>query len=1045
MIRFFLERRVLTNLLSLFIVVVGGYHFLNVRKEAFPDVDYNWISVTTAYPGASPEEVERLVTKRIEDQLRTVSGIDRVVSNSIENRSIIFIQLNEDLSSRESDRVADDVEQAVSRVQDLPEIVDKPLVQELTSDRPLITLSVAGGTEEARHRFADELADVLEDIDGVSQVDRQGYTKKEIWIEADREKLSRNLVTTAEIAAAVRAHNVDMSAGTVEIGPKELWVRVVGALDTAEDVGAVILRGTDERSYLRIRDVARVTQRFEEARVITRANGRPSINLNVRKLKTGDTIKLADAVKRVRAEYEPRAKSLGMELVISDDISFFIKRRLHVMTNNLIQGGFLILAALFIFLDWRLALVAAWGVPMSLAAAFMVAVPLGFTVNLLSLIAFIIVLGMLDDDSVVVAENIYRHLEMGKKPFEAAVDGAKEVVVPVLASVTTTSCAFLPFAMMSGIMGKFLLMIPVIVVMSFAASAFEAFFVLPAHVVDLMPLGKPVEEKNDGHWYRKVLEVYGRAMTWVIAHRGKFALILLGFVALTVGVAKWRLKLVLFPPGLIDQVFIKVDMPQGTGLTETQKALEKIERAVLTLPPEELDAVTATVGMKGFEENIRLGTYYAQARVFFTPEETRERKTKVLVEELRQKIGGLPEAQKVVFEELHPGPPVGRAIQIRVRGRELGVIGRIADEVKREMQSMDGVTDIEDSREGGKTQLRLRLNPADAAYADVSVAQVAQNVLFAVDGGEVSEIRRPDERDEIKIKVRLAPEQRAQPRELLSLDVLNARGRPVPLGAIAGIETAQGPPFLERYNFRPVVTLTADVDLAKTTSREANALLMRTFRDVSKQHPGYELIFGGEEEETQKSMRSLFRAFGIAVLLDFVILAAVFRSYLQPFIILLTIPIGMLGVVYALLLHGKPASFMALLGIVAMTGVIVNNAIVLVEFINKKREEGMDVKTAAVEAGLVRLRPIWASSITTLLGLFPSAYGFGGYEPFVAPMALSLAWGLTIAMPMTLFLIPTAYILADDVTKRLRRRTQPLKEAVAGRIAALFRGRKGGV
>jgi multidrug efflux pump subunit AcrB len=527
---------------------------------------------------------------------------------------------------------------------------------------------------------------------------------------------------------------------------------------------------------------------------------------------------------------------------------------------------------------------------------------------------------------------------------------------------------------------------------------------------------------------------------WVLHHRGKFFLILLAFIGLTVGVARWRLKLVLFPPGLIDQFFIQVDMPHGTGLTESGEVLEKIERIVMTLPPEELEAVTGNVGLKGFEESIRRGTRFAQLRVFLTPEESRPRQTEAIVEELRRRVTSeVKGPEKIIFDELHPGPPVGKAVQVRVRGRDLALIEKIVEDIKSELRSMDGVVDIEDSRSGGKDQLRVVLDRREAAFAGLDVARVAQNVLFAVDGGEASEIRRPSERDEIDIKVRLRPEQRSRPEEILALNVLNDRGRPVRLGAVAEVRRRQGPPFIERYNFRPVVTVTADVQLDKVTSREANTRLMEKFKNISRDHPGYELVFGGEEEETRKSLRSLGRAFFVGVLLDFVILASVFASYAQPFIILLTIPIGMLGVVYALLLHGQPASFMALLGIVAMTGVVVNNAIVLVSFINRKRAEGMDVRQAAIEAGATRLRPIWASSITTLLGLFPTAYGFGGYEPFVAPMALSLAWGLTIAMPMTLFLIPMATVLADDAAERLRRARRSAVES----LTALFRRKTG--
>ncbi|MBI4425413.1 MAG: efflux RND transporter permease subunit [Elusimicrobia bacterium] len=1019
MIEFFLRRRVLTNLITFFVIGVGGWMCFTVRREAFPEIKFDIVTVNTPYPGASPEEVETLVTRKIEDQLRGVSGIDRIESFSLEDRSIIVMRLDDDLSQREKDRAVNDVYQAAARVEDLPEVADKPIVQELTSDRPLITVSVAGGGDEARDRYAEELKEVIEDIDGVSRVETQGDRAREIIVEADRSKLARARMTMGELAAAIRQRNVDRSAGAVSSGTLENWVRVRGAVSTAEEVGSVIVRGNDERGYLRVRDLAQVREGFADQRVMIRAGGRPAIDLWVRKHKVGDTIRLADAVKRLVAEQGPRAEALGINLVLSDDVSFFIRRRLKVMTSNMLQGGVLILIALFVFLDWRLATVAAWGVPISFAAAMLVAVPLGFTINLISLLAFIIVLGMLDDDSVVVAENIYRHLEAGEPPERAASLGAREVVLPVLGSVLVSSCAFLPFALMSGIMGKFLLMIPLVVCMCFLASLLEAFFILPAHVVDLVPFGRPIGGTREPGWYLRVVGGYRRAIHWVLAHRGKFAAGVALFVVGTVGLGVARLKFVLFPPGLVDQFFVQLEMPPGTNLEESRRVLEKVEQAVLELPPSELEAVTGAVGLRGIEETQRLGTHYAQARVFLTPAETRGRTTDAIIEELRAKLGLPQGARRLTFTELQPGPPVGEAIVVRARGRDPEVNRRIAEELKAELATMPGVTDIADSGDEGKRQWRVLLDPREAAFAGLTAARAAEDLFWAVDGIKASEIHRPDE--DVDIRLRLRADQRSRKEELLALEVLNAQGRPVALNRVARIEEAAGPPVLTRYNFRPAVTVTADVDLKKTTSREANEAVRRKFADIPKRYPGYSLIFGGEEEETAKSMRSLLRAFGVAVLLDFVILAALFRSYIQPFIILLTIPIGLLGVAYALFVHGEPASFMALLGVVAMTGVVVNNAIVLVNFINEKRAKGLSAIEAASEAGADRLRPIWASSITTLLGLFPTAYGFGGFEPFVAPMALALAWGLTFAMPMTLFVIPAAYVLVDDWTATLKR------------------------
>ncbi|MDP3542602.1 MAG: efflux RND transporter permease subunit [Elusimicrobiota bacterium] len=1011
MIEFFLRRPVLSNLITFVLCVIGGWHFFTSRREAFPDIKFDIVLITTPYPGASPDEVETLVTRKIEEQVRAVSGVDRAESWSLENLSIVVLRIDEDLTEREKDKAVNDLYQAAQRVEDLPELADKPIVQELTADRPLITLSVAGGTDEARDRFAEELKDQIEEVDGVSRVTFKGDREREILVEADREKLARHRLTMGELAAAIRGRNVDRSAGSTWSGDLENWVRVRGAVFTAPEVGSIVVRGNEARENVRVSDLARVSEGFAEGAIRTRANGKPSIELHVSKHKSADVIDLTGRVMNLRDEAAARAAALDLELVLSNDVSFFVKRRLKVMTGNMLQGGILILAALFLFLDWRLAAVAALGVPISFAAALVFAVPLGFTFNLMSLLAFIIVLGMLDDDSVVVAENIYKHLERGKKPFDAAVDGTKEVMWPVLGSVLVSSCAFLPFALMGGIMGKFLLMIPVVVVMCFAASLFEAFFILPGHVLELLPFGKPVEESAGGRWYRAVVDGYRRMLTWVISHRGKFALLLLAFLLFTSGLAYVRLKFVLFPEGLIDQFFIQVEMPPGTNLEATQRALRRAEEAVAELPPSELDVQTSVVGLKGQEDQERLSTGYGQVHVYLTPEENRPRPTKEIVAGLRARIGLPPGALKVTVNELQPGPPVGEAIMVRVRGRDPAVNREIAGEIRAYLESLHGVSDVRDSLEDGKWQWRVIPNAIEAAFAGVDAESIARDLFYAVDGLKVSRIQRPDE--EVEIRLRLKPEQRDSPQDLLKLDALNSRGQAVPLSRVARVEERRGAPFLPRYNYKPAVSVFADVDEKLVTSREANRLVKEKFADVPKRFPGYELIYGGEEEETAKSMRSLFRSFGVAIMLDFVILAVLFGSYAQPFIILLTIPIGLIGVVYALLVHGQPASFMAMLGVIAMTGVVVNNAIVLVNFINDKRAQGIPVEQAAIDAGAERLRPIWASSITTLLGLFPTAYGFGGYEPFVAPMALSLAWGLTFAMPMTLFLIPAAYVTMD--------------------------------
>ncbi len=1028
MIEFFLKRKILSNLLTVFLIVVGAYQFVRVRREAFPDFSFDIVIVEALYPGASPQEVERLVTAPIEDELRGVNGIDKVQSWSLEDRTQIIIWLDEDLRAREVDKAVQEIQQAVNRVKDLPEEVDRPIAREVSSDRPLITLSVAGGTEEARDRFAEELQDTLEDIPGVSKVEPEGDVPREIWVEVDTARLRELRLSIAQVAEAIRANNMNLPGGPIEVGEREIFVRTDGMLDTPDQVGELIVRGNDDRTFVRVRDVARVRETFAKRRVIFKSDGRPAINLLVRKQRKGDTIHLAEQVKQVREAHLAAAQAQGMTLTLSNDISYFVKRRLGVMRSNFFQGGVLIMLALFIFLDWRLAVVAAWGVPISFATALAFGIPfMGVTINLLSLMAFIIVLGMLDDDSVVVAENIYRHMEMGKPAEQAAVDGAREVLLPVLGSVAAACAAFLPFAMVSGITGKFMIIIPVVIILCFIASLLEAFFILPAHVVEMSHFGKPINrESSSGRWYTAVVATYRKTLDWLLHHRWKTALILAGFGLITIGVAALRLKIIMFPAGLIDQFFIKVEFTPGTSLSESEKRFAPVEQAVLALPPQELETVSTAIGLMGFDDDIRRGTHYAQARVFLTPEEKRPRSTDAIIAELRQRIGSVPGMKTLEIEKLRAGPPVGRAIYLRVRGRDMEKIHGIVERVKREVSALSGVSDVRSTWEGGKGELQVRVLPEAASFAGLNVETVARHLLFAYEGGEITKIRRPTE--EVEIKIRLPENQANRIETFGELEVANSRGYTVPIRRVVQAKEVQAPPFIERYNYRRTVTVSANVDDQTITSRQANKVLKERLASVPRENPGYEIIFGGEEEDTQKSLDSLFRAFGVCILLIFVIVAALFGSYLQPFLILLTVPIGLTGVVYALVLHNKPLSFMALLGVVAMTGVVVNNAIVLVNFINQARGEGLDARQACVQAGATRLRPIWASSVTTLLGLFPTAYGFGGLEPFVQPMALSLAWGLTFAMPLTLFVIPIAYVILDDIKERwrsLRRKTQP--------------------
>lgn len=1021
MIEFFLSRRVLANLLTLFLILVGAFAFLSTRREMIPEFTYFTVMIETRYPGASPAEVEELVTTPIEDEIRTIDGIDRVESYSLENLSAIVVRLDDRLSEAEVDRVVVDVQQAVNRVRDLPKETEVPVVREITSNDPIVLLGVAGGTLEARDQLAEDLEDAIKNLPGMSKVELLGDRPREIWVEADPTRLLAQNVSLDEIAQAIAASNVQIPGGSVTLEREEVLVRTAGPLKTAQDVADALVRGQEAGWTIRVRDVAEVRDTFEKERQRVRANGQPAIVLMPKKKRTADALELIQRVKALMAEFEPRARQAGISLILSWDQSHWIERRLKVMTSNMIQGGLLILGALFLFLDWRLAVVATLGVPISFASAMLGASLLGVSINMMTLLAFIVVLGMLDDDSVVVAENIYRHLEMGKPPTRAAIDGAREVSLPVIASVATVASAYLPFLLVGGVWAKFLMAFPIIVILCFAASLLEAFWIMPAHVLELMRFGKPVE-KEGRRLYRGVARVYRRVLAWTIQHRYRFMALLLLFVGITGGLAFWRLRLVLFPAGTLEQFIVQIEMVEGAPLDRTEAMLQRIEEALSGLPEGTVNATLTSAGVIFDEwDQVRRGTHRGQIWVFMHPGQS---VATVEVDEvlgrMRADFTSFEDVRKISVNKLSGGPPVGKPVFAKIRGPDLDILREIADQLKARLAEAPGVFDIQDSLEGGKAEYVVAVDETKAGLAGMRRTRVAEQVFFALEGGEATRIRRGTTEVKVRVKLRETLPQEQGLAVLEDLLVPDITRRMTQLKGLVAFQRHEGLPQIEHFNFRRSITVTADVDARQITGFGASRLVEKAFAELRPRYPGYDLVFGGEEEQTRKSFQTFLRSFGVTLLLDFLILAVLFNSYMQPFLVLgLTIPTGVLGAAYALMVHGEPLSFMAILGIVAMAGVVINNAIVLVSFINNNRAAGMSIEEACLEAGYTRLRPIWASSITTLAGLLPTAYGWGGFEPFVQPMARAMAWGLAFAMPITLFLIPMGTLFVEDARRGL--------------------------
>ncbi len=1028
---FSVKHSLFVNLLSVFLVVAGLFSMFQLRREAFPEVSFDRVTVSTFYRGASPEEVEKFVTTPMEKELREVDNIKDIYSSSMEGVSLITLEMNEDAADKK--KIVDDIQKAVDRVVDLPEgVKDRPLVTEIDSKMiPVIKVAVSGQVDEftLRH-WANELKEDLEEEEGVASVKRLGWRDEQFWVEPSLAKMKDYHVSFEEMAAALRGQNVTVPAGKIHFSGEEFMVRSSGEFETAEEIGATVIRANDAGNALRIKDVAFVRHAFEDEIETTRAEGTRAITLVVIKRETGDAIDIVAGVKKTIARFKEKAPA---EIKVSTfyDLSYYIQRRLNVLKNNGFFAVVLVVATLFFFLHPMPALMTSLGIPIALLTTFYAMNLMGMSINLVSMFGLIVVLGMLVDDGIIISENVYRHIEEGMPPREAAIKGASEVIAPVTATVLTTIAAFSPLLFMTGLMGRFMKAVPLVVIIALGASVIEAFIILPSHLAGFCrPIRREAGNgaRREKPWFRRLLGWYQRTLDKALRYRYRVvAGVTLLFIACLI-VAKFFMPFILFSGRGVEQFYVRAEAPPGTSLEKMKEMIVPVEEFVARIPRTLLDTHETSVGSmseeRGYDPAAQSGSNVAQITIYLTPSQGRRKTADDIMDELRPDLEALhkkiPGLDKLYFRKSREGPPVGRAIDVRVRGEEYATINAVTGRMSAFLKSLKGVDDVSDSYKLGIEEFHVVVDPGKAAQAFLTMQQVASSLRTAVDGGIATTIKPTKAEDEIEVLVRLPREERDTLHVFSNLVIANAYGDLVPLNKIARIEKYQGLKSITHLDGKRYVSVSAEVDNRRITSAKANELLAEKFKGLSREHPGYSLRFGGEQEETIKSLHSLLAAFGIAFLLIFLILATEFNSLVQPFIVMTTIPFGMIGVVIAFLLHGEPISFFAIMGIVGLTGVVVNDSIVFVDFINILRRKGVERRPSILQAGSMRLRPVLLTTITTIAGLCTVAYGIGGSDPFLKPMALAIAWGLLFATGLTLIVIPCLYAIADDLAMKVR-------------------------
>jgi len=1028
---FSVKHTLFVNLLSVFLVIAGLVSMFQLRREAFPEVSFDQVTVTAFYRGASPEEVEKLVTTPLEKELREVDNIDEIKSASGAGSSVIILKMSPDAADK--DKIVDDIQKAVDRVVDLPEgVTDRPLVTEIVSKNiPIIKVAVSGKMDEmALRHWADTLKEDLEEIDGVASVRRVGWRDEQYWVEPDLERMKDLHVSFDEIMEALRRQNVTIPAGKIRSQGLEFMVKTSGEFNTAEGIAGTVVRANDAGNWLKVRDVANVRHAFEDETETSQVGGTRAITLIVIKRETGDAIRIVDNVKKAIADFEIRTPE---EVKVSTfyDLSYYIKRRLNVLKNNGFIAVIFVVATLFLFLHPAPAIFTSLGIPIALLTTFYAMNLAGMSINLISMFGLIVVLGMLVDDGIIISENVYRHIEEGLPPREAAIKGASEVIAPVTATVLTTIAAFSPLLFMTGLLGRFMRAVPLVVIIALGASVIEAFIILPSHLADFC---KPIHKetgngaRREKPWFRKIMAMYQKWLSGALKYR---YWVLGGIVSLFIScilLAVFFMPFILFSGRGVEQFYVRAEAPAGTTLERMKEMVEPIEEFVAGIPEDLLDTYETAVGSmseeRGHDPNAQSGSNMAQITVYLTPSQKRHKSADAIMDEMRPRLEALhkeiPGLTKLYFRKRREGPPIGQAIDISVRGEDYSVINKIKDGMMVFLEEQEGVKDISDSYDLGIEEFHVVVDPERAAQASVSIQQVALSLRYAVDGGVATTIKPTKAEEEIQVLVRLPREERDTLNIFKKLVIANRFGDLVPLNKIARVEKYQGLRSITHLDGKRYIAVNGEVDNKKMTSAKVNQLVAEKFNNVSQEYPGYSLRFGGEQEETMKSMRSLLMAFAIAFLLIFLILATQFNSLVQPFIVMTTIPFGMIGVIIAFLLHGEPISFFAIMGIVGLTGIVVNDSIVFVDFINNLRRKGVERRLSILQAGSIRLRPVLLTTITTIAGLSTVAYGIGGSDPFLKPMALAITWGLFFATGLTLIVIPCLYAIFDDLAMKVR-------------------------
>lgn len=1027
-ISYFVYRPLISNLLIVFLLLAGSLSLLFIKRESFPNVNLYQVKISTIFPGASPGDVEQKITIPIEERLREVAGFDSIRSISRNSESDINIKI--DIDNKNPDKVVDDIRRAVDKVNDLPpQVRDKPLViEQKSSDFPVLEISVYGGANETELQTnAKFIQDELRKVEGVGRVDAFAKRKKEWQVLVNPSLKQKYSLGFSDIISAIADKNVSIPGGSINAEYTK-DIRVTGEFQEISELDKLPIRANESGNQIFISQIARLKDTYEKERTIARTNGYDAVNLLIIKKEQSDIIR---TVAKLKTKMESLQKQVpdSIHILELNNEGNKTTNRLNVVISNSIQGLALIFIVLFIFFSLRDSILTSLSLPLSLLGSLLFMPILDISFNLISMLGIIIALGMLVDNSIVISENIYSYRMKGMDPEEAAIQGTSELVVPIVGSYLTTVAAFIPMLSMSGIMGKFVVQIPLMVIITLTMSLFESFFLLPVRIARFGDIKSEttgtffskLRGKLDSFFESVILKF--ESLTRILVRRKYLSLAVIAIVFNSSLVTLTLMKFNLFPKEGIEQVMIKAEFPPHFTARETLTRLQYLEPILDRIPKKEIIGYTIKVGIQQTDSSdplTRVGEHLGMVHLYFIPENERKRTTFQIMGELEAEIKKIPNAENVFIEELINGPPIGAAVTLAVEGKDYKKLKEIAAEIEAHLSSIQGVKNIADDYKKGREEIILSLDSTKSATTGISVATTANFVRSAFEGNEASRFRIG--KDEVRIKVQNDAQYRTSQDDIKKVNIINRNGLLTPISSFVNIRSEQGIEALLHFDYEKAITITADVDEKVVTSGMVNGSLMKQFADIEKKYPGYSMKFRGEQESTNKSMASLASAGIIAFFGIFAILALIFNNTIKPVVILFSIPLGLIGVIFGFLISNKSLSFLAMIGIIGLAGVIVNTSIVLVDCIDELQKKGMDKYESLAKAASSRFRPIILTTITTMAGLIPTAYGIGGTDAMLVPMTLALAWGLGFGTIGALFFIPTVFSIGYDLQDFMKRK-----------------------